>query len=90
MKKDDLVKSLAKKLNLANRDSKKIVEIIIDTITLSLKKNEGIKIRGLGSFEIKNRASRKGRIIATGEQVTIPPRKVPVFIPGLTLKKRVN
>lgn len=90
MKKSDLINILDKKLQLSNKDSKKVIETIIDTIVECLKKNNRIEIRGLGSFEVRNRAQRKGRIIATGEQVTIPARKVPIFVPGLVLKKMVN
>ncbi|MDI6785654.1 MAG: HU family DNA-binding protein [bacterium] len=90
MTRSDLIDVLAKKIQISNKDSKKIVNVIIDTIKECLKKNSRIEIRGLGSFEVRSRTQRKGRIIATGEQITIPPRKVPVFVPGLILKKMVN
>jgi nucleoid DNA-binding protein len=44
-------------------------------------------LRGFGTFVVKKRKERVGRIIATGEIVKIPERKTVVFVPGKALKR---
>ncbi|MGN1011215.1 MAG: HU family DNA-binding protein, partial [Clostridia bacterium] len=51
---------------------------------------EEIRFIGFGSFEVKDRAQRKGRNPRTGEEIHIPAAKVPVFKCGKLLKSAVN
>lgn len=45
---------------------------------------------GFGTFEVKDRAERKGRNPQTKEPITIPASKAPVFKAGKGLKDKVN
>lgn len=85
-----MVGIVASKINLSKKETKQIVNVILKSIIKGLVKDKRLEIRGLGTFEIKDRAPREGRIISTGEKVSIPARKVPVFIPGKVLKRIVN
>ncbi|MBI2342029.1 MAG: integration host factor subunit beta [Deltaproteobacteria bacterium] len=91
MNKSDLVEAVAQKLaNLSARDVEAIVNIIFDSMTEALAKDDRIEIRGFGSFEVRTRKARRGRNPKTGESVDLSVRKVPFFKVGKELKLGVN
>lgn len=91
MNKSDLVEVVAQKLaNLSARDVEAIVNIIFDSMTEALAKDDRIEIRGFGSFEVRTRKARRGRNPKTGESVDLTVRKVPFFKVGKELKLGVN
>jgi integration host factor subunit beta len=49
-----------------------------------------VEIRGLCAFKIKDYPEYTGRNPKTSERVTVKPKKLPFFKPGLDLKKRVD
>lgn len=86
MNKNELGSLVASKTRLSVKDAMFIIDLILATMKNGLCKEGRIELRGLGSFEVKERAPRKGRIIATGEMVDIPNYKTVVFVPGKQLK----
>lgn len=90
MTRDDLAVIVAGKINLNKNEAKQVVDVILKGIREGLARDKRLEIRGLGVFEVKDRAPRQGRIISTGEKVSVPARKMPVFVAGKILKKLVN
>lgn len=90
MNKSALTAVVSTKIGLSQRDARAIIDSIFEGITEGLAKGERLEIRGLGTFETRRRMQRTGRIITSGEKVVVPPRRVPVFIPGKVLKRIVN
>ncbi|MFH1563821.1 MAG: HU family DNA-binding protein [Nitrospirota bacterium] len=90
MTRDDLAAIVAGKINLNKNEAKQVVDVILRSIIEGLAKDKRLEIRGLGVFEVRDRAPRQGRIISTGEKVSVPAHKMPVFIPGKILKRLVN
>ncbi len=98
MTKTELIDVVAEKTDLTKKDTGNIVNTTIDTIIEYLSseasKNEAnrdnVQIIGFGTFEVKDRSSRKGRNPQTGEEITIPARTVPVFRAGKTFKESVD
>jgi len=98
MTKTELIDVVAEKTDLTKKDSGEAVNAVIDTIVdyLSDEANksederDNVQLIGFGSFEVKDRSSRKGRNPQTGEEITIPARKVPVFRAGKTFKESVD
>jgi len=76
--------------NLTQIDVKKIVQRTLDTIVESLERNETVELRNFGVFKVKSRRGRIGRNPRTGQEVSVPEKKVVVFKPGLILKQRVK
>lgn len=72
------------------KDVEDVVNTIFNTMSKALAEGHRIEIRGLGSFQIKERRARMGRNPKTGEEVAIPARKVPYFVVGKQLRARVN
>jgi len=90
MNKTELVNAVATKSELTKQDSKKAVDALFETISNTLAKEEKIQLLGFGTFEVRERAERTGRNPQTGEEMTIPASKVPVFKPGKELKEAVK
>jgi len=65
------------------------VDALIDVVSKNIKKKEGVKLVGFGTFAASNRKARVGRNPQTGEEIQIPARRVPVFRPGKELKELV-
>ena len=86
----ELIRALKKEAKLSKPEAKKVVELIFDEMTNALASGDGVEIRGLFSFYVKNYKSYTGRKPKTGEQVKVKPKKLPVFRVGKELKKRVD
>jgi DNA-binding protein HU-beta len=90
MNKTELVAKVAELTNLTKKDAGKAVEATIEAISQALAANDNVQIIGFGSFEVRDRAARKGRNPQTGVEIDIPASKVPAFKPGKALKDAVN
>jgi integration host factor subunit beta len=88
--KADLVEDVLHSTELPRKESEEIVEIIFESITQALQKNEKIEIRGFGSFRTRERRARIGRNPKTGARVEVPAKRVPHFKPSKELKDFVN
>ena len=88
--KSELTKEVAAKAELKQNVAEKVIDALIGSIKDNLDKGEKVQIIGFGSFEVRNRAARKGRNPQTGETLTIPATKVPAFKPGKALKDAVK
>ena len=88
--KKDIVMKVSNETNLTQIDVKKIVQKTLDVISDSLQRGETVELRNFGVFKVKTRRGRLGRNPRTGEEVTVPEKKVVVFKPGLILKIKVK
>lgn len=86
MNKQTLVKRVADKTGLTQKDCGAVLEGMLSSVTEALAAGEAVKITGFGSFEVKRRAARVGRNPKTRESVAIPAQVAPVFRPGRGLK----
>ena len=86
MTRSSLAELVAQRLNLSEAEGIAVVDAVFNGIKDILNSGERLELRGFGSFEVRKRKKRKGRIIATGKEVSVPPKDVPVFIPGRFLK----
>jgi len=90
MNKLELITGLSKENGINKSDARTIVNTFFNQMTDSLANEGRVEIRGLCSFYVKKYKSYTGRNPKTGEKVKIPPKKLPVFKCGKTLKKRIN
>ena len=98
MTKTELIDKVAEKTGLFKKDTDKIINTTIETIMEYLAEEaeksederDNVQIIGFGTFEVSDRAERKGRNPQTGEEITIPERKVPAFRAGKTFKEKVD
>lgn len=89
MNKAELISSVAEKTELTKKDSEKAVNAVLETIGAALGNGDKVQLVGFGTFEIRERAARKGRNPQTGEEISIAAARVPVFKAGKTLREAV-
>ena len=89
MNKTDLIAAVAESAGLSKKDTERVVNAALDTITAALRKGEKVQISGFGTFEVKDREARVGRNPHTKEAIEIPATKVPGFKASKTLKDTV-
>lgn len=63
---------------------------VMDGIAGVLKSGNALSIKGFGTFRVDERAARKGRNPATGQEIAIPASKTVKFTPSSVLKKEVQ
>lgn len=88
--KKEIVIHIAREAGIKQIDVKKVLQHSLDYIVKALAAGERIELRNFGVFKVKSRRSRIGRNPRTGETVSVPPRKVVVFKPGLIMKRDVK
>lgn len=89
MNKTGLVKALAEKAGVTQKDAAKVLDAVFDSIQESLAKGDKVQIIGFGTFEVRDRKARKVISPATGQEIKVPATKVPAFKPGKSLKEVV-
>lgn len=87
--KSDLVERVAEKSGLTKKDAGRAVDAFIETVTEALGEGQRVQIVGFGTFEVRERAARRGRNPQTGQEIEIAARKVPAFKAGKALKDSV-
>jgi DNA-binding protein HU-beta len=90
MNKSDLVSSIADKSDISKKDAEKALNAFLETVEEALTKGDKVQLVGFGSFEVRERAERKGRNPQTREEITVPASKAPVFRVGKALKDMIN
>jgi integration host factor subunit alpha len=91
MTKIDLVEQVYTKVgSFSKKDAAELVELVFDTIKVTLEKTEKIKISGFGNFVVRDKKARIGRNPQTGEEIEISARRVLTFKPSQVLKNILN
>lgn len=70
--------------------AEKAFDVFCETLAQGIKSNEGVRLPNVGSFSLSVRASRTGRNPQTGQEITIPEKKVVKFTTSKTLKESLN
>ena len=90
MNKTELVAVMAEKAQISKKDAEAALKAFTDVVAEELKKGEKIQLVGFGTFEVSERAARKGRNPQTGEEMNIAASKAPKFKAGKALKDSLN
>ena len=90
MTKAQLIDEVARVADLSRKHAELIVDIFFQSIVNALERGEKIELRGFGSFRIRQRNARQGRNPKTGDQVSVPAKRIPYFKPGRELKELLN
>ena len=91
MTKSELINNLAARFpQLVARDAEMATSAILTAIAHTLPAGQRVEIRGFGSCTVNERPERMGRNPKTGDQVTVPSKKVPHFKAGKDMRERVD
>ena len=90
MTKAQLIDEVARVADLSRKHAELVIDIFFQSIVNALARGEKIELRGFGSFRIRKRNARQGRNPKTGENVSVPSKRIPYFKPGRELKELLN
>ncbi|MBC8045218.1 MAG: integration host factor subunit beta [Fimbriimonadaceae bacterium] len=90
MRKADLVNRIAEKTGIPKVDVLVSVEAFCKEIKEAMANGEQVYIRGFGSFIIKVRAKKIGRIIKKNIAIEIPEQRIPAFKPAKVFMNKIK
>ncbi len=90
MLKQELVKVMADKAGVSQKQAAAALEAMVDAVTGALKKGDSVLLTGFGKFEVRTRAARTGINPKTLAKIKLPASKVPAFKAGKALKMAVK
>jgi len=89
--KSKLIKQIKKSYpNFLTRDLIKVIDIIIKEIKDSLDRNEGVELRGFGTFRTNIQKASIRRNPKTGEKVSVPKKTTIKWKMSKDLFKKLN
>ena len=90
MNKAELIAKIAEESKLTKKAAQTALDAFVTSVEEALKNGEKVQLVGFGTFEVRERAARKGRNPQTKAEIKIPASKAPVFKAGKALKELVN
>ena len=90
MTKAELVSKIAEKTGVEKLTTLAIVESFMNEIKSTISANEGIYLRGFGTFKPKKRAEKTGRNIKKNTTIIIPAHHIPAFKPARIFMQEVK
>ncbi|HEX7852200.1 MAG TPA: integration host factor subunit beta [Sphingobium sp.] len=91
MIRSELVQKLAQENpDLSMQTIDKIVDLVFKSVVDRLASGGRVELRGFGAFTTRGRDARVGRNPRTGEEVSVPAKRVPHFKPGKEMRERLN
>ena len=90
MNKSQLTKVVAENAGLSQKQVGEEFKAAEEAILGALAAGEKIQLSGFGTFEVRERAARKGRNPKTGEAVDVPACKYLAFVSAKAVKEQLN
>ena len=90
MTKAELVAEISNKTGIEKNIVLQTVEASMKVIKNTMAEGENVYLRGFGSFIVKKRAQKLGRIISKNTTIIIPAHNIPAFKPAKTFANKVK
>lgn len=90
MTKSELIELIAARTSIPKSRAEAVVNTVFDSMVAALERNEGIEIRGFGSFTVREYKAYSGRNPRTGVTVSVREKRLPFFKVGKELREHVN
>jgi len=87
MIKIDLVRELAQKLKVKDKEALTIIDQLIESMKDTIIRYGRLEIRDFGVFEVKKRKQRMGRNPKNKKEYQIPAHNAVTFKPGKEIKE---
>ena len=88
--KNNIVEQIQIGCGFPRNKSVEITESLLELIKSSLASGDDVLVSGFGKFCVKEKAERKGRNPATGEDLMLKPRRVVTFKCSGKLRDKIN
>lgn len=89
MNKEKLVRQMSNDLGIVQEDIRLMLNQFIKLVGQTLARGEPIHLVGFGTLRVQRTAARVVKHPQTGEPLTIPVRRVPVFRPDKLLRDQI-
>ena len=89
MNKSELIDIMAEENGMTKAAAKRALDILLDSMSKTLKKGDTVQLVGFGTFGVRKRKARVGINPRTGQKINIKATRVPFFKAGSELKKSV-
>lgn len=90
MNRSELIETLVSKTDISKALAGSVLDTLIETIQLAVKKGDSVTLVGFGTFKSVKRAARVGKNPSTGAALKIPAGTVPKFTAGSKFKAAVD
>ena len=90
MTKSELMEALAESRGISRRTAEEVVNVLFDGMRDTLKNDGRIEIRGFGSFKVRHYKGRVGRNPKTGAEISVKPKKLPIFKVSKLMRELIN
>jgi len=90
MTKKEIIKYISDSVGLTQVETRKVVQGTFDAIIEAIAQRGRIELRNFGVFEVKIRKARKARNPRTGEEVSVPEKRVVIFKPGRLMEEKIK
>ena len=88
--KQKLTESVFDQCGIQKCEAASTVETLMKLIKSALESGEDVLISGFGKFCIREKSSRRGRNLQTGEALTLDARRIVTFKPSGVLRRKLN
>ncbi|RPH80568.1 MAG: integration host factor subunit alpha [Nitrospiraceae bacterium] len=90
MQKREIARHIHQQAGISEREAAKVLECVLELLKTTLQNGEPIAIQGFGKFTVRDKRSRPGRNLQTGEALMISARRVVTFHPSLLFTTEMN
>lgn len=90
MKNKELIVELSKRMGWTQQEVGEMLSTLSSVVSDRLISNDIVYFQGFGQFEVKKKAERITVNPVTGKRYLVPPKLVPVFKPGKTMKNKLK
>lgn len=90
MNRAELITAVAERADLSKKDVASTLGALEQIVAEQLNAGQKVTLTGFGTFEVRERAAREGRVPRTGETITIAASRNPVFKAGKAFKDAIK
>ncbi|MBD8389528.1 HU family DNA-binding protein [Dysgonomonas sp. BGC7] len=90
MTNQELIATLAKRLDWTQRQTSEILEATVSIINSNMEESNSINIQGFGLFETKKKGERISVNPVSKQRFLVPPKISLAFRPGQTIKDNLK
>jgi nucleoid DNA-binding protein len=86
----EVAQVVADSMGVSQDEADEIVTLVCDAIGAVLAREGRVHLGGFGTFQVRQKPPTRKRNPRTGERVSVPGRRVPIFKAGGTLRTQVG
>jgi len=90
MKQSDFLSAVQQEAGLNAAQTREMTRQLVEALNGILADGDSLTVHGFGSFEVKKKEERLSVNPQSGKRFMIPPKLVPAFRPGASLKERIK